>query len=62
MASKGLKELPYTPDVVMFGSSLLTRIVNEGDATYLEKARLMPPSIIVLGSWKMACKRALACR
>ncbi|HEY9732349.1 MAG TPA: hypothetical protein V6C89_10580 [Drouetiella sp.] len=33
---KGYKELPYTPDVVMFGSSLLTRIVNEGDATYLK--------------------------
>lgn len=33
---KGYKELPYTPDVVLFGSSLLTRIVNEGDATYLQ--------------------------
>ncbi len=35
---KGYKELPYTPDVVMFGSSLLTRVVNEGDATYLKRA------------------------
>ena len=33
--AKGYKELPYTPDVVMLGSSLLTRIVNEGEATYL---------------------------
>jgi hypothetical protein len=33
--AKGYKELPYTPDVVLFGSSLLTRIVNEGEATYL---------------------------
>lgn len=34
--AKGYKELPYTPDVVMFGSSLLTRVVNQGDATYLK--------------------------
>ncbi len=34
--AKGYKELPYTPDVVMFGSSLLTRVVNEGEATYLK--------------------------
>jgi hypothetical protein len=33
--AKGYKELPYTPDVVLMGSSLLMRVVNEGDATYL---------------------------
>ncbi|HEY9676656.1 MAG TPA: hypothetical protein V6C76_01545 [Drouetiella sp.] len=35
--TKVYRELPYTPDVVMFGSSLLTRIVNEGESTYLNR-------------------------
>jgi hypothetical protein len=34
--AKGYKELPYTPDVVLLGSSLLARLVNEGEATYLK--------------------------
>ncbi len=34
--AKSYKELPYTPDVVLLGSSLLTRVVNEGEATYLK--------------------------
>lgn len=36
--AKGYKELPYTPDVVMFGSSLLARIINQGEATYLKRS------------------------
>lgn len=33
--AKGYKELASAPDVVMFGSSLLIRVINEGEATYL---------------------------
>lgn len=33
---KGYKELPVVPDCVLFGSSLLQRLTNEGESTYLQ--------------------------